>query len=536
MISIRSIAMVFFASILASVISTSAIKAAWFNHEVSEKPAESAVNQSLPSTTSSIGASAKITYKALSDALSSAMPTSFHADGHQQVCADLNEVVQQSIQKKIGGDVGKIVVGVAKFVTQVVTVNQVRHVCQDVDYKVEVVRTGPITISSRLNKAHVSITVAITGQAGFSGDVAKALSLSQKNFRGGIEATIDLSADVDDHWCPHLQGTADTRWTDRAELEIIHNVWLGIEGQVGDKIKDQLKNAISKLQSTLKCDVVTSVVRNAWHPYSLPIKLPDLQTPSAYVNFTPTSIGFSGINYGKADISLAMSVDATTEITTDAPPSNNAGGTLPPLKRIPFASNTIILAVPIKISYDDAVKAAKAYVKGRIFEADTPAGNVKIAIKNVEFYPSNDRLALRLQFSVSTKHRIFDTHGTVYLLAEPTLDVRQQTVKLQNVSFTAILDNKLWSTLAAVFDGPIKEFIESRALYDLSPKISVLQSKLQSQLATVAARQNIGIELKPDFIGLRSIHLERKTLDVVVGFNGSADFAVDAIKLPPLNL
>ena len=71
--------------------------------DVSAKPAQTSIAAPpLPPTTSDIGASASVTLSALSSALSMALPSTFEANGRQKVCADLNEVVQQQIQKKIG--------------------------------------------------------------------------------------------------------------------------------------------------------------------------------------------------------------------------------------------------------------------------------------------------------------------------------------------------------------------------------------------------------------------------------------------------
>lgn len=510
-----------------------ALSAAVFEHEISEKPPLSASVQPLPSNSSSIGVSAVISYQALSDALSSALPTTFAASGRQKVCADLTEAVQQTIQKKIGGDVGKALGTVARFVTQVVTVNQVRHVCQDVDYNVEVNRTSPVTVSAGTNKVHVATDVAIKGQAGFSGDLAKALALNKKNFRGGIAASADIALDIDEHWCPHLQAKADYRWTDRGQLEIIHNVWLGIEGQVGDKLKDQINSAIAELQSSLTCALVTNAVKDIWHPYTFPVSIPNVSGASAYVNFTPSGVGFSGISYASTDLALALSITGATEVTT-AKPANNPDTNLPSLTRIPVHSNKISVVLPIEIGYEDASAVVQNLFDGHTFEADTSTGHVKVNVNGVKIYPSDGKLALALQFAASTGHQIFDTRGTVYLLAVPTLDFNQQIVTVKDVSFTAVVDNALWSTVATVFNGPIKSFIEQKAVYDLKPKFADLRSKIQLQLAAVAAQQKVAITLNPDFVGLRSIQLQEKTLDVVAGFNGQADIVVRNIVIPPI--
>ncbi len=514
---------------------TATSRAGLFDHELSAKPPRTSGQQAprRQPTPSSIGASAFITYQTLTEALSSALPTNFDASGRQSVCADLNEVVQQSVTQRIGGDVGRFVGQVAKYVTKIVTVNQVRHVCQDVDYKVQVARTAPVTVSPGVNKIHVVTNVSIIGQAGFSGDLAKALALDKKNFRGGIEGNADVSLDLDEHWCPHLGVTAGYRWTDKGQLEIIHNVWLGIEGQVGDKLKDQINGAIAKLQSSLTCDTVTKALADIWHPYSLAVPLPDLPGNSAYVNFMPTSAGFSGVAYSPTGLGVALALAGAIEVTT-SPAAQPGGSNLPPLTRIPATSDKIAIVLPVRIGYDDASGAALAYLKGHAFDADTPAGHIKAKVTSVELYPSNGRLALALGFSASTPRRFFDTAGTVYLLAEPLLDAGQQVVKLKNVSFTAVVDNALWSTLAEIFNGPIKTFIEQRALYDLKPRLADLRSKLQSQLVEASAKQKIVLALKQDFVGLESINLDDKSLNVVVEFDGEANLVVRQIAIAPI--
>jgi Domain of unknown function (DUF4403) len=232
---------------------------------------------------------------------------------------------------------------------------------------------------------------------------------------------------------------------------------------------------------------------------------------------------------------LALSLNGTTEVTT-SPPTSPVPTNLPLLTRIPSATDKIGIVLPIEIGYDDASKTLQNYFKGRVYEANTPAGDVKATVTGVKIYPSDGKLALALEFSASTGHQILNTKGTVYLLALPTLDTGQQVVSLKNVSFTATLDNALWSTLATVFNGPIKAVIEHEASYDLKPKIADLQSKLQSQLAAAAAKQKIDLTLSQTFAGLRDIQLKERTLDVIAEFDGRADLVVRNITIPPIHV
>ena len=504
------------------------------DHEISTKPPASAQNRLSTPATSSIGLKAAVSYQALSESLSSAIPQTFDASGRQKVCADLNEAVQHTVQKKIGGDVGKMLGHIAKIVTQVVTVNQVRHVCQDVDYHVDVARTSPVTVSSGGDKVHVETEVSITGWAGFSGDVAKALGLNKKNFRGGIRASTDLSLDVDEHWCPRLRATTAYAWTSRGELEIVHNVWLGIEGQVGDKVKNQLDAAVAKLQAAMTCASVTDVARNAWHPYSFPFAIQSMQPSMGYASFIPTGVGFSGLDYGGGGLALALSLRGTLGVSS-SPPSAGPPGDFPPLARIPGSTDDISLKVPVTIRYADASVALQRFFDGKTFEADTIAGHTKIMVSEVRIYPSAGKLAVALKIAASSEREMLATSGTVYLLATPVLDDASQTLSVKDVTVTAVLDNALWSMLATIFNGQIASFIQTRAYYDLEPRIEELKDKLQSQLPQAAAAQHVELTFEQGRAALGGFSLGEDAMEVTAAIAGRADAVVQQIAIPPIH-
>jgi hypothetical protein len=487
----------------------------------------------VPPTSSQIGAHIAISYQALSDAITSALPKSFHADGRTSVCADLNEAVQQTIQRRIGGDVGRFLGNAVRIVTQVVTVNQLRHVCQDVDYKVQVDRTSPLTVAPASNAARLATNLNITGQAGFSGDLAKALALNAKNFRGALELSAVISADLDDHWCPHLSVVPNSRWTNRAELEIVHNVWLGIEGQVSDQVNKQLSDAVAKLQANLKCNLVTDAVQRIWHPYSVPLAIGSLSTTPAFLNILPENAGFSGVNYDAADLAMAVTIEAVTQIGPNSLPMPAVTQPLPPLRRIPASSDRINISLPITAPYEDITKALRPFVEGKSFEKDLPVGHVKVSIARVDVYPTNSKFAVAIHFAAKTGHQIFDTNGTVYLTGEPTLDPDRQVIKVQNLSVTNILDNHLWEIVATIFNDQIRSVLQQNAVFDLRPKIAQLRTEIQTEMARAAAQEKIGLTLDQKFVGLRQIALQDRAIVVVVGFQGAADMTLNFIELSP---
>jgi Domain of unknown function (DUF4403) len=87
----------------------------------------------------------------------------------------------------------------------------------------------------------------------------------------------------------------------------------------------------------------------------------------------------------------------------------------------------------------------------------------------------------------------------------------------------------IWSTFSVLFQGLIKKEIEEKASIQLGPEINDLRAKLNDSLAATAAKENIGLSLTQNYVGLKSVQLEDTTVDVLVEFDGAADLVVNQI-------
>jgi uncharacterized protein DUF4403 len=496
------------------------------DRQLTERPKRVADSEPIPPSISSVQVSAVIPYAALSEAVTGVMPQDMSDQGRQNVCVDLNETVKQSVQSVVGGDVGKLLGEVTKVITQVVTVNQVRHVCQDVDYRVAIHRDGPATasIAPSGNGVRVSLPISISGEVGFSGDVAKALALDRKSFRGSIITFADIAADLGTDWCPTVQVTPDFVWTDKAQLEVAGKVWINIDGTTGPKLKDALRDAAQKIPQSMNCEQFKSAITPLWHPYSWPIN--DGKHVLAYVNLTPQTVGFSGLSYQPDAIRAAIAIGAATDVTTDPDPNVSKALSIPPLQRIDAASDKITILLPLRANYDELDAAMITLLGTQEFIGDSPAGKARVRIKEINLYPAGKRLVLGMKFSAKFERRTADVNGWVYVVAEPWLDEATQTLRLKNVAFTRDLDNKLWAILSAVFRGPIQNALEEKASVDLRERVKALRVLAKNNLGIAAGKQGIRVELNDTFVGLKRINLAEKNLEVLVGFEGTADVAV----------
>jgi hypothetical protein len=505
------------------------------NHDLTAKPTRSSTNAPIPASVSSLQLSASVPYSTVASALANSIPAEFSDSGRQNVCVDVNEQVQQTIQSVApGGDIGnflgKAVGAVTKIVTQVVTLNQLRHVCQDVDYRVNIRRDGAPTagVSPSGSSLRITVPISISGEVGFSGDLAKALAMDKKSFRGSIIAFVDVSGDLGTDWCPTVQANADFAWTDKASLEIVHNVWISIDGSTGPKIRDALTEAAKKLPAAVNCSQVKAAILPTWHSYSWPIN--NDKSVLAYVNLTPTAAGFSGLKYGPDCLRFAIELKATTEISSAPSHPPAIPSVLPALNRIGETSDTLRLSLPLRGRYSDLTHTLQPFLTSRDFAADSPAGRATVHIREVTVYPSGNSLVVGVNFNANFPHRLERVSGWVYVLGDPVLDEKSQTLKLHNVRFTRDIDNSLWKLVSAVFQGPIQQAIEQEAYLDLREPIRALRVRARNDLTKSAADQGIQLSLSDSFIGLKQVNLTNDAIEILVGLEGTGDVTVMNLK------
>ena len=505
---------------------------AWYSQrdrELSEKPIRGGVAEANTSSSTSVQIRADIQYAAIADLLSRNVPPSMAGSGRNRVCSDLNEEVQQTVQRTIKGSLGKLLGSFTKIVFQVVTVNQVRHVCADVDYNCDVERDGPIVVSGSPAGLHLELPVSATGGAGFSGDLAKALGMSHKNFRGSLVAIADATLGLDTNWCPVLNANVRFEWRNKAQLEIIHNVWLNIDGAVGPQISKAMTDALNKAKATLTCGMVRQKVGAIWHPYSEQLKVPG-GGPDVALNFLPEKAAFSGVSYGSAAASLAVGITGTADVAMSPSPAG-ASLPIPSLDKIPVTSDRFSLAVPIRASWVDLSKEVTSQVVGRVFEANSAIGHASVIIDKIEVYPSGQQIALAVHLAANLPGRWLNTKGWLYLTATPVLDPATQTLRATDLHLTRGLDNQTVAAILAVLHGPIESYLQHLAFFDLKPGIQHGRVSLAAALGRFAETQKIVVLIKDDFAGMRSVQVDDQFLTANVGVDGTADVGVNGLMI-----
>ena len=526
--------------------------------ELSEKP------PLLPSAAFPTKAQSNITlnalfpYQTISKALTDALPASTPISGRQHICMDVERQVQQTIEERIGGDVGKIFGGVAKFITKVVTVGQVSNLCVDVDYQANITRSGPVTVNPLPEGLRLSVPISVDGSAGFAGDLASFLKLNKKNFRGTIIAGTNIEMAIDENWCPIIKAEPDFIWANKAELEVAGKFWIDVDSQAGPAINDAMRHASARLPELISCQRIKDLVAPIWHTYD--VEFPAIRGQGGRVIITPQRVGFSGLSYTPVGAQLALMVVAETKVaispldlgpgkvelavSVDSKPVDPAKAGpgvvgpaargkvdkveyLPRLEKISALQNSLNLSIPVVVSYQSLEQLLAGKAVGQTFAGALAGADASIKIIKTSVFPSGDRLIIGVQFeSKITKPKSLAPQGWIYLAAKPKFDIATQTLTLTEVDFSRVLDNDLWNALSFLFQSKIRTAITDAVKLDLRPEIAASRARLRKELLAAAAKEGINMKLDDNFVGLTGVALTRDGLQIVVGFKGSANMVV----------
>lgn len=495
--------------------------------ELAEKPKELLGSTYQTQAESKIVLNTIFQYDVLNSAIARSVPTVLNLKDRVPVCLDIERQVQKTVEDKVGGDVGKLFGAVAKIVTKVVTVGLVEKKCLDVDYTATITRDEPASISQSGDALRVSIPLKINGNAGFSGDLAKLLSIDRKAFRGSITAWADIKPLVDESWCPKLTAIPGFVWRDKAQLEVAGRFWINIDSQVNSSIGSAMDDAIKKLPEFITCEQISELVKPLWHEYYVP--LPKESGVEGVISIRPERAGFSGITAVPSGVQLAMMLIARTEVKLgkDFSQPKKEPMTLPPLEEIPVQDNQLNLSIPVTVSYSSLQEKAEAFLRDKTFEGEGGPVTAKVKIKEIEVYPSNEKIVIGIAFETKiSSPESLAPKGRIYLVGTPSFDVASQTLKLTDIEFSRILDNDLWNVVSYLFQDEIVALIHEKLVVDLSGAITKVREGIDNNLRKIGQEQGINVNLREDFLGLKKVSVSKEGVVALVNFQGAANIII----------
>jgi hypothetical protein len=396
------------------------------------------------------------------------------------------------------------------------------RICAGTHYKFTASRS-PIAFSHENGSLRAAVSLAIEGKGGFRGDGAKLVGLDAKNFDAAADVAVVASVSITPGWCPEVDASVSYNWTKTPRVEYISGKYVSIGGIAEKAINDSLKTLPDKLKEAMPCAAIKAAAAKVWRNYSVPVQVPD--GPMLHVAIHPKQVGTSGLIVTDENLRIAIGVVSDVSVSTKADPEQPLGS-LPDLGQVPDSAGKLDVSLPLRAEYGPLNEALLATVRGKPFEFGAGSGKGTVEIKDVEVFPNDGKVGLKLAFTADLPGRIFNTSGVVYATARVTPDETDQVIRLTDFSYSRILDNGIWSGLSAVFEGQIRQQVENNGRIDLKPHLDKGREALRDAVSDPTKTNGVKIEVGNPDAKIISITPADDHLAILTRITGTLDTTV----------
>jgi hypothetical protein len=401
-------------------------------------------------------------------------------------------------------------------------------------------QAGSVDVAKAGDLLKVTLPVSFTGGAGFGGEIAKVLSVNNKTIDGAAVVSASLSVELDDRFCPVLTvKNTEFSWTKEASVQVIgkskvFGVFqigperLNVSHHLNGPILAALKLAAEQASHAIPCEPVRADVEKFWKRYSVPITTQG--QPTLYLNAWPEAVGSSGLLSEDNGIRIVLMMSGKALIET-SPGNATPLGDLPVHQKILAQSGQLKLAVPIRVDYAKLREVLMGALSSRHFDKDTDAGKISVQLQDFEFFPSGERVAVGVQFQAEAPTGIFDTRGTVWILAKPQVSPDGKSLRLSDIAIHRKIDNEALKVLTAIFEGPINNAITEAAYYDLRKDEQAIIASLQSAISDPSKTSGVKLTITEPSIQFGRIAVEESALSAEGIFKAGWNAEVQEVKL-----
>lgn len=362
-------------------------------------------------------------------------------------------------------------------------------VCGNARWNYTVLREGNVNVAGADDFVEITVPMRFFGKAGIGGDVAKVLRLDALDFNGAMLAKLRLKLDLTEDWCPSIATEMTYEWTRTPRLKWKGGVDMNLKDEVDKAISKQLAGLEEKASAAIDCEQFRNTIQTQWKQHSIPLDLPSGET--VHLNIVPSGFSFSGIKTEADKLGLAFTLNAQTSVQSESIAPEPLP--LPALSRTDYQPGVTEFNVLIRAAYSQLQTLAEQELIGRQFVENSKAGEVAVDIDSITLSGNPSGVTVNLGFRAKLPGKKHLTPGNVFLTATPVLEPFTQTVRLENIELSNVLDSTLWNAIAAVFNKKIITELENKAVFALGPKLTEMSDLLESQLSDPSRTSGLAI-------------------------------------------
>ena len=379
---------------------------------------------------------------------------------------------------------------------------------------------SPLQVSSRRDV--LNIATELNGEARAAG----AIQLARKidfNASGDVLASASLTASptLETNWrvSPNLSEVkvdiqrADLPIRRIGNLDVRRHILPAVE-ITADKLRTQLNRSVSR------SDFFEQAARKGWK--RLCGSTPLGEDSVLWLETRPVVARAAQIHIGRKDIRTTIGVEVRTRILTEQ--------TQP---QCPFPK-TLLLEKPKPGGFEIIMPTIVDYETLERTLAEEAVGkslgkNISIVIKGISIHPYEKMLLLKTSVSVETDYLSGSAaRGTLYVIAEPKLDARAQTITLENVRLDVDSQNVLFSIAGKAAEPLLLEAVSKRLPFDLGPKLEELRDSAEDAILALSS-ENVSVAGKVHRVRINRLDVGPEYLRLVLTAEGRVSARVQAI-------
>ena len=368
----------------------------------------------------------------------------------------------------------------------------------------------------------LSVATELSGEARATGAIQLARKIDVST-SGDVLASVSLTANptLKENWrvSPNLSETkidiqrADIPIKRIGNLDVREHILPGV-GITADKLRTQLNRSVAR------SDFFRQAAREGWK--RLCGSTPLGEDSGLWLETKPVVARAAQIRIDRKDIRATIGVELKTRLLTER--------TQP---RCPFPKILLIekpkpggfeIVMPAIIDYETLERTLAEEVVGKSF-----GKNVSVLIKAIRVRPYGEGLLLETKVAAAADILSgTEARGTLYVLAEPKLNAKAQTITLENVRLETDSQNVLFSVAGKAAEPLLLDAVSRQIPFDLGPKLKELKNGAQDAFSALSS-ENVSVTGKVRRVRITRLDVGPENLRLVLTAEGRARATVQAI-------
>ena len=356
--------------------------------------------------------------------------------------------------------------------------------CGTANWNLTFKRPGKLHVRGHGEIIYLSAPLSFDGSVGVEGRVARALGLSSLDVAGDARVFIALSLQMGENWCPAIHADVSYQWTKPPTLAHPGGLDFSLESVVNDALDKQLATVEPRLNEVIDCDAFKQQLNGYWRSYTFALDIPvtgqDAIAQQLHLNIVPTDFAFSGLQTEDSNLGVSFALDATTVVQSE--PQLVQDLVLPALRQVPFAESRTDFELILRASYSQLEELIRPRILDKTYSTESAAGLASVTITSFQLSGNAQDVTVALGFTAKLPGSRKPANGIVYLQASPTVNTDTETLLLENIRLSRVLDSTLWNLVSLVFEGQIISQLERYSKLELGPRLRALEKNLTAQL------------------------------------------------------